>query len=615
MSHIAARIEELKFGTVSFLPIAQLTAYETWLLSRCRQVWPVEVESIQDQKLTSLIEFWSSIPQMSIHEMVFPQNWPELQHGDPTIASILDHVIRKQQALASVSPEVEDDVCEASGLDGVDDDTPTPWHDHFLRVASGYAHAAGEECVLVFHHEFADPIRVQVQGGETVRSLIQAHFQLVGDVQITEIVDPQGQILHPEHVVQPGHVVCIRCEDTSASSDISQLRVSYAPSDDSDHVMAEGPPAWMEDSTTAECEISPTAIWSQPVEEPSGVDQPKVPLGEQGRQHAFDHAAIVNQSWISAAPLLGLEGEQFLRIAPPVVLNDQHLWSLQNHLLQVEDRMTILSHQQEVWSDDEFRFHMSLLVGMHHDHQIKHGLTSPKTCVVIDPLVTSSWLSCGPHACTHWAVGHAEVKSRGLPVIGVFHIDSHWVPFVLIPNGDVLQVNTWDAPHHNHSRMNQILSALGTALGFASAPILRVQRLFFTTQFCGALAMGFLLHSLIDIMLPTSHDDAIALHQKLRTSFSGCFATSSSRPATLDVGYWWSGPGCRSQCWGSRWTAQLSHFPWVGFAWWFVTHLHFSWGASWALSKSRTPTWWWWNSFPFGITVDQPWQCGKSAWF
>ena len=104
MSHIAARIEELKFGTVSFLPIAQLTAYETWLLSRCRQVWPVEVESIQDQKLTSLIEFWSSIPQMSIHEMVFPQNWPELQHGDPTIASILDHVIRKQQALASVSP-------------------------------------------------------------------------------------------------------------------------------------------------------------------------------------------------------------------------------------------------------------------------------------------------------------------------------------------------------------------------------------------------------------------------------------------------------------------------------------------------------------------------------
>ena len=130
----------------------------------------------------------------------------------------------------------------------------------------------------------------------------------MGDVQITEIVDPQGQILHPEHVVQPGHVVCIRCEDTSASSDISQLRVSYAPSDDSDHVMAEGPPAWMEDSTTAECEISPTAIWSQPVEEPSGVDQPKVPLGEQGRQHAFDHAAIVNQSWISAAPLLDLKG-------------------------------------------------------------------------------------------------------------------------------------------------------------------------------------------------------------------------------------------------------------------------------------------------------------------
>ena len=494
MSHIAARIEELKHGTVTFLPIAQLTAYETWLLSRCRQVWPVEVENIHDKNMTSLIDFWSNIPQMSIHEMVYPPNWPELNHGDPTIASILDHVIRKHQALASLSSEVPDDVCEASGSDELDDEPPTPWHDHFLRVASGYACAAGKECVLVFHHEFADPVRVQVQGGETVRSLIQAHFQLV-------IVDPQGQTLHPEHVVQPGQVVCIRCEDTSASSDMSQLRVSYAPSSASDHVMTECPPAWMEEPTV-DREISPTVPWTQPIEEPSIAPVPIVPMvsmSEQCRQHALDHATVVNQSWISAAPLLGLEGEQFLKIAPPVVLNDQHLWSLQNHLLQVEDRITILSHQHEVWSDDEFRFHMSLLTKMYHDHQIKHGLTSPKECVVIDPLVTQ--------ACIPWSTGHGEVKTKGLPVIGVFQIDSHWVPFVLIPNGDVLQASTWDAPHHDHSKMNQILSTLGTSLGFVSVQILRVQRLFFATQFCGALAMGFLLHSLIDMMLPNSHDD------------------------------------------------------------------------------------------------------------
>jgi hypothetical protein len=136
---------------------------------------------------------------------------------------------------------------------------------------------------------------------------------------------------------------------------------------------------------------------------------------------------------------------------------------------------------------------------MYHDHQIKHGLTSPKECVVIDPLVTQ--------ACIPWSTGHGEVKTKGLPVIGVFQIDSHWVPFVLIPNGDVLQASTWDAPHHDHSKMNQILSTLGTSLGFVSVQILRVQRLFFATQFCGALAMGFLLHSLIDMMLPNSHND------------------------------------------------------------------------------------------------------------
>lgn len=82
-----------------------------------------------------------------------------------------------------------------------------------------------------------------------------------------------------------------------------------------------------------------------------------------------------------------------------------------------------------------------------------------------------------------------------------------------------MQMHTWDSPKHDHAKMNQILSALGQALGFASVQITRLQRLFFTTQFCGALAMGFLLHSFLDVMLPTCHDDASALHQKLRNTF------------------------------------------------------------------------------------------------
>ena len=122
--------------------------------------------------------------------------------------------------------------------------------------------------------------------------------------------------------------------------------------------------------------------------------------------------------------------------------------------------------------------------------------------------------------------GHPEVKQLGSQVIGVVMYESHWTPLVLVPHGDILHMRTWDAPQNDHTRLNQVLMTLSQALGFSSMHVSRLHRMFFTTQLCGALAMGFLLYSLLDIMLPTSHDDAVALQQKLRENFSNALASS-----------------------------------------------------------------------------------------
>ena len=535
MSHLAARLDELRFGTPCFQPVAQLTAYVTWLLCRCRQVWPVEKEQLPDEKLVSLVQFWSSIPQMSIHELVHPTNWPGLECTDVSIAAVLDHVIRAHQQNAVPATVSDDDIDVKSDHDQMDD-SPTPWYDHFLASAGKYVGDSEHECVLVFCHEFSDPVRVKVEGGRTVHELLQAQVQLVGNLQIVEVCSPKGISLPYDAVIEPGQVVCIRCEDSAAHSSLPEIRSCVSVShpvpnqtQDRDECIDSATP------DIAHVVPSQTQPWSQPIEEQL-VFQHETPAhlpSDVGEQRS-----LMNQSWISASPLLCLQGSQFLNIAPPIALNDQHLASLQNQLLLPVDRKTILSHQDEVWADDEFRYHMATLNHMHCNQQMKRAVSQVKPCLIVDPLISTSWLSGDSSSCIQWAKSNGAVKTEGVTVIGVIMIDSHWIPFVLVPQGDILHLRTWDAPQNDHAKMNQVFNTISQALGFASLRVYRLHRMFFTTNHCEALAMGFLLHSILEIMLPTSHEDAVALHQKLRSGF--CMAIDGSkmvqRPWIWDAG-------------------------------------------------------------------------------
>ena len=138
-------------------------------------------------------------------------------------------------------------------------------------------------------------------------------------------------------------------------------------------------------------------------------------------------------SWISAAPLLGLQDEQFLQLRVPAVVNENHLLSLKNQVMHASDRNMILERQSCIWSDDELRHHMALLVQRYEDQQKAYGIVHPRTCIVLDPLLSTGWLHHGFHECRAWGENHPEVHSKQSIVVTACMIAQHWIPVVFTP--------------------------------------------------------------------------------------------------------------------------------------------------------------------------------------
>ena len=109
-----AKLNELQRMPV-FTPDAQIQAYRSWMLMRCRQVWPPSEELIHDAKLTAMIGFWDEHKDLSMAELVFPLRWEGKIVGPVHVASILDFLIRSKE-------RVPETISDASA-----DEEPTPW--------------------------------------------------------------------------------------------------------------------------------------------------------------------------------------------------------------------------------------------------------------------------------------------------------------------------------------------------------------------------------------------------------------------------------------------------------------------------------------------------------
>ena len=138
---------------------------------------------------------------------------------------------------------------------------------------------------------------------------------------------------------------------------------------------------------------------------------------------------------------------------------------------------------------------------------------------VLDPLLSTTWLQQKGFPCELWAKDHPEIRSQSCPLVTVVLVEKHWIPVFCSPTADVLHIHTWDGSGAQHSQLNEFLHSLAKALGFREALICREQRIFYTTDLCGALSIAFLRSMLIGTQLPTTADEAAQIHGLLRQQF------------------------------------------------------------------------------------------------
>eukprot|EP00435_Cladocopium_sp_Y103_P070529 s234_g35.t1 len=479
---LTERLDQLQFGKGMFDSNAQLQAYRSWLLARCRQVWPCEQEVLTDDKLISMIRFWEPYQHLSLAELLYPRRWEGKITCPVTIASVLDHLIRASE---SVIPPT---IIDLEGQNEVEADTP--WFD-FPSVSddtSTVGCMCMDSCTVVFEGKHDSPIRFQPKCNSTVEQFICAHEKLVGTLSVSHVT-LNGRTIPMQHVMEVGQVIVVHLMHDSEITPNSPRRPS----------------------------VSPTVEWTHPPQDVIPSPPRKISKYDVGECTPIADS-VPDQPWLDATPLLGLQGNQFLNLHLPSVATTQQLWSLRHQFLRSPDRLALLERQENLWADDEIRFHLHALVQNFVTHQTHtNGIT--KTVHVIDPLLITAWVQNKGFDCLHWAKDHADIKQLELPVITAALVDGHWIPVFLSPIQHVLHVHTWDAAGANHDKLNQVLQGLATAMGFASALIQKHQRMFFSTDLCGALAIAFLRYELFGSQLPTEHAEAFYIHGALKTSF------------------------------------------------------------------------------------------------
>lgn len=279
--------------------------------------------------------------------------------------------------------------------------------------------------------------------------------------------------------------------------------------------------------------LDPTATWSQPIVDPAQAQIDHVALHDSGPKcvNAADEVVATQpygktdfaQSWISAAPLLALQTDQFVQLSPPCINCHEHLDALRNQFVLPCDRREILNKQGDAWADDEIRFHLrQFQQKMSASDSLKPGTSVP---LFIDPLLCASWQRNQGFTCKQWCRHHPEVFAAGVQVIACFRVEAHWVPVWLVPMKNHLNIVTWDAACNSHADLDKLLENMSLALGFSSFLINRQQRLFFSTHLCGALSIAFLHHALFDTMLPTSHAEAAILQARMKQAFATAVST------------------------------------------------------------------------------------------
>ena len=154
-------------------------------------------------------------------------------------------------------------------------------------------------------------------------------------------------------------------------------------------------------------------------------------------------------------------------------------------------------------------------------------------------MVFTCWENIGHIIAEKWAEQHPHVFDDGQHVVTAVAVDDHWLPLWLAPDGQVLQVHTFNDEYASRARIEKILHAIASRLGFRDMTVHRIPKVVQDDTKCGAYAMAFIAHVITRMPLPETQQELHTLHTNMRASFVAHLYQVLSTPKPV---VWGNGP-------------------------------------------------------------------------
>lgn len=508
-SHALKALQIAQFQQTSVDPSLMLRAYRTWLLARCQHLVDDSRPRFPASETLAYVGVFHGVERLTMHELIAKVG---IQNQDRTIQGCWE-ILSKQELRQVVCPEIlssadatgtaQGDVCtptsvappctespteglilgltvsqvaidqlelEISDVDSVEPEVSVP--NRAEMVATLASPVEGHVCLQTLQFgELDEPVAFRLSGNPTVDSLQTAECNLRGLKRKAAHVFEDGSEVSPSHVIQLG------------STYLLDFGYELSPS-------PSNPP--LESSLPA---VDDPAVGS---DEASIVDNRKPEDGPCVEQSFSGlHALLVSDS-----------SPRFLKLQVPIANTWPHVVSLLDQRSTVQDRLISLDQQNELWGDDEVRWHMSRL----------QAVSNPDTHVyVFEPLlIHGCFQSQDFRPIAQWVAAHHRMNSV---YIAVVLQDHHWYPVFLNIGWEGVKAKTWDLPGVKHSGLETFVESVAAAIGLHVHSILQLDRLFSGSKFCGALSIAFLEHLISQTVLPETKEMAESHHTHLRGLF------------------------------------------------------------------------------------------------
>lgn len=189
-----------------------------------------------------------------------------------------------------------------------------------------------------------------------------------------------------------------------------------------------------------------------------------------------------------------------------------------------EQRVATLSRQGPVWGDDELLFWLNTVA----------GVTDPSQNVVVwDPLLVSGLVVSADQGT--WNALTVSLGSVAT-VISAVACDRHWFPLVWRIDQLGVKLFTCGVAEPHAEWLSKLAAVVG--LGRTGSPGAWTSRDlgFVVTQHCGAMAIAFIRHLLVESPCPISQAEVNVVAGELRLGFERCLGELCVRPRLAALG-------------------------------------------------------------------------------